>query len=135
MENTQTYNDRPTLDILNSVLSAVSLANCRVVIGSYTGTGETGPSYYVKIPLGGKPVFIAAAQASQTYSSAEMHAIVGIRSANWSVNNTDNPNTAVFLGWGDDFVMWYNNIKPEYMLNVRGKVYQYVALVMTSDDR
>ena len=99
-----------------------SMGNCRIVTGSYVGTGKYGPSNRNTLTFDGKPLLVIIQNAfSITAVSPAPTAPV--------LQDGGNQYYSVSLTWTDNNVSWYNESLPERQLNVSGRTYYYAALL------
>ena len=98
-----------------------SMGNCRIVTGSYVGTGKYGPSNRNTLTFDGKPlaVFIMAqAHSSNTWAAF----LPMIRGTQWA-----SASTPCTVTWSENGVSWYHDDSAQYQLS-RGTNF-YIALL------
>ena len=119
------------LDALSSTVAGHTAAmsgfgNCRIVYGSYTGSGPGGSSNPSSLTFDGKPlaVFIMA----QTHSSNTWSAFLPmIRGAQWA-----SANTPCTVTWSENGVSWYHNEGSAFYQLSRGTNF-YIALLAADE--
>ena len=105
-----------------------SCGNCKVVYGTYTGTGKSGSANPNKLTFDGKPVLVIV-QAQSNTTDFDFHLRM-IRGCDWAVGDRNNYSYTNSVAWGENYVSWYNN-KAETQFNLQGSVYSYIALIPT----
>lgn len=96
--------------------------NCRIIYGSYTGSGQAGPSYPTSLTFDRKPlaVFVMAQINSSNTGNASL---TMIRGAQWTFSFS-----RCSVTWSENGVSWYySENNPQYQLS-RGICY-YIALL------
>ncbi len=99
--------------------------NCRMVLGSYTGTGEYGSYHPCEIVTGFKPLVLLLSTDANTFVRIR-HSDETFSDIDFSVNQSGNQMT-----WGADRLSWYNTVSstgPKRQANERGVVYYYAVL-------
>ena len=94
--------------------------NCRIVTGSYTGTGESGEGYPNTITFEGKPLLVFIVGDRSCY------AMRGCDTADVCYGSAGN---TLNLTWGENTLSWYSTNNYYTQLNISGKVYRYIALM------
>ena len=156
MEYTQNYHlpqwvetDRILMDDFNGMASAIDAAlktnadslsaetaaresavaakgNCRIVYGSYTGTGKTGPSNPCVLTFDAQPMAVFA--MAQNHSSNNWAAFLPmIRGALWSLTQYQ-----CIVSWSGNSVSWYCHENSSATQLSSGVVY-YVALLAADE--
>ena len=103
--------------------------NCRIAVGSYTGTGTYGQNNAVSIACDFYPVLLVVASATRANSSNRPHFFLRPRTvANSPYAGTSEP-VAIKVTWADDGISWYvTSGKETHQLNTGGTVYYYTVL-------
>ena len=107
--------------------AAVALCgNCRIVTGTYTGSGTYNSSGARTLSFSGKPlaVFILP-----TDKNDGIGPLILLHGAPWSTTNISNDYYFVRVTWGASSVSWYGTRNENLMANSSGKTYYYVALL------
>ena len=144
MNTTTNYNlpqwedsDRVTRESVNGAMSSIDAAlaaagggNCKIVYGTYTGTGEYGTNHEIRLTFDAKPVFIAVRQYCDNTASDPI--LLGVRGSPRAIPFKTS-NDLVWLGWFDRAVRWYHDTNAEYMLNKGGETYAYVVLLAADE--
>ena len=104
--------------------------NCKIVYGSYTGTGKYGSGQPNTLNFAHKPVFVCVQQKTNPNTSTE-YALRMIRDSVWANGTEDNYTYSQIVTWGANSVSWYS-VDPNFaaqQFNESGKIYQYIALL------
>ena len=107
---------------IDAAIAEAAKGNCRIVTGTYTGTGKYGPSNRNTLTFDGKPLLVII---QNTFS------ITAVSSTPVAPVLQDGGNQYYSLSftWTDNSVSWYNETTAERQLNVSGRTYYYVALL------
>ena len=105
-----------------------SCGNCKIVYGTYTGTGKYGRENPNKLTFDGKPVLVIV-QAQSNTTNYDFHLRM-IRGCNWAVGDRGNYSYTNSVAWGENFVSWTND-DAETQFNLQNSVYSYIALIPT----
>ena len=97
--------------------------NCRVVTGSYTGTGEYDKYHPNTITFEGKPLLVFIVGDRSCY------AMRGCDTADVCYGSTG---SSISLTWGENTLSWYG-VDALNQLNVGQRVYRYIALMDTTE--
>ena len=95
--------------------------NCRIVTGSYTGTGKYDQYNPNTLTFQGKPLLVFIVGDRSCY------AMRGCDTADVCYGSTG---SSVILTWGENTLSWYG-VNALSQLNGAGKVYRYIALMNT----
>lgn len=128
--NADNFKAEQALSALQAALSAETAArtaalekcgNCKVVAGTYTGTGSYGYGNRNTLNFNGKPyaVFIAG--------DYQFFAVRGATSAMAFQQSQQDSN--LNLTWGDTSLSWCSTASAFMQLNSSGQTYYYVALL------
>lgn len=98
--------------------------NCRIVTGSYVGTGSYGSATPNALTFPGKPlmVFVNGGYSFAAIATTDTTAVF---------QTGGNQYYSLYLSWSGNTVTWYNGVLPELQLNTSGKIYYYAALLET----
>lgn len=105
------------------------LGNCRVVSGSYVGTGQVGPDAPCRLELGFKPMILFLNTAGGTNNYATVCWFAPIEQP-----YSGTPYYTRHVTWDDTGVSWYltalnpSENTPEFQFNEEGHTYTYTAL-------
>ena len=105
-----------------------SCGNCKIVYGTYTGTGKSGSANPNKLTFSGKPVLVIV-QAQSNTTDFDFHLRL-VRGCGWAVGDRGNYSYTNSVAWGENYVSWYND-KAETQFNLQNSVYSYIALIPT----
>ena len=97
--------------------------NCRIVTGSYTGTGEYDKYHHNTITFEGKPLLVFIVGDRSCY------AMRGCDTADVCYGSTG---SSISLTWGENTLSWYG-VDALNQLNVGQRVYRYIALMDTTE--
>ena len=114
-------------DAAAAASAAVALCgNCRIVTGTYTGSGTYNSSGARTLNFSGKPfaVFILPTDANDGIGP-----LILLRGAPWSTTNANSSYNSVHITWDTNAVSWYGERNPNLIANSSGKTYYYVALL------
>ena len=114
-------------DTAAAASAAVALCgNCRIVTGTYTGSGTYNSPGAQTLNFSGKPlaVFILP-----TDKNDGIGPLILLHGAPWSTTNISNDYYFVRVTWGASSVSWYGTRNENLMANSSGKTYYYVALL------
>ena len=106
---------------------------CKIVVGSYIGTGEHGPSNPNKLTFEFEPKLILIVPTSTTgaYSAHLGVYIQDVKYVPTIFNGSGSTGGAAAIdvtGWGTKTISWYNNSYASDQLNESGYTYCYIAL-------
>ena len=101
--------------------------NCKIVYGSYTGTGTYESSGANTLSFEHKPIFLAIMPQSSSDNAANH--FFAVRGGGYAYTYSENFNSINMITWGDRTVRWYSyNATHQY--NKSGSTYHYVALLV-----
>lgn len=97
--------------------------NCKIVVGTYTGTGTYGSSGPCTLTFDGKPIVVFVGSDGFQFTAS--------RGASRAIAAADSQNDRTqHLTWGETTLSWYSlSGNAAYQLNYSGAVYHYVALL------
>lgn len=119
--------DNETIDAALAAIAqtAASAGNCRIVYGSYVGTGTAGAyGGQNTLSFDGMPLALFVAQDYHFF------AIRGTYST-MAYNQPGQQDAIESLTWGENTVSWSNSESAFKQLNTSGTTYYYVALLAT----
>ena len=99
--------------------------NCRMIAGSYTGTGRSGSGNPTVIVTGFRPLVLVLTSKSGTFVRIR-HTDATFADHDFSGGNVSNQMT-----WGADRISWYNTVSSsanERQANESGVTYHYLVL-------
>lgn len=104
--------------------------NCKLVYGSYTGTGKYGSSSKNKLTFERKPIYVAVFPAAQSgYNDIRLQLLRNVPYAIGLGGNSSYTNT---VSWTDTDVQWYSSTSNAgCQFNEKNEVYHYLALLET----
>ena len=97
--------------------------NCRIVTGSYTGTGKYDQNNPNTLTFQGKPLLVFIVGDRSCY------AMRGCDTADVCYGSTG---SSISLTWGENTLSWYG-VDALNQLNVGQRVYCYIALMDTTE--
>ena len=99
--------------------------NCRMIMGSYTGTGRSGSGNPTVIVTGFRPLVLVLTSKNGTFVRIR-HADTTFADHDFTGGNVTNQMT-----WGADRISWYNTVSSsanERQANEGGVTYHYLVL-------
>ena len=110
-------------DNLKIDAALAAAGNCRIVTGSYTGTGESGEYHPNTITFEGKPLLVFIVGDRSCY------AMRGCDTADVCYGSSG---SRINLIWGENTLSWYSDSDYTQM-NISKKVYRYIALMNVTE--
>ena len=107
-----------------------SCGNCKIVYGTYTGTGKYGRENPNKLTFNGDPLFVII---KGSIGSAPTLGIQAMRGWNTAYTGSADPSTVCHLTWGEHSLSWYNSQSSSDQFNTSDSVYPYIALFATQE--
>ena len=92
--------------------------NCRIVYGSYTGSGLYGADNPNTLSFSGYPLAV--------FLNNSVFLIQG--TASYSAD-LEYPNATSTVSWSGNSVSWYNSVSAKWQFSSEGGTYRYVALL------
>ena len=92
--------------------------NCRIVTGSYTGSGLYGADNPNTLSFSGYPLAV--------FLNNSVFLIQG--TASYSAD-LEYPNATSTVSWSGNSVSWYNSVSAKWQFSSEGGTYRYVALL------
>ena len=122
-------------DEITALTSAVALCgNCKIVYGSYTGTGTYGSANPCSLTFEHRPVLVYVQGASK--QSSDDKKLRMLRPATWAAGWEGNTYWANTVIWTEKGVKWYNSTQYTSALvqfNTNGEVYYYIAFLAADE--
>lgn len=103
--------------------------NCRIVTGSYTGSGLYGASNPNILTFDGKPLLLAIMPSSNVGNSAK--GFLAVRGSSFTYTYPGNYNSINQVTWGDRSVEWYCADSAQYQFN--NMTHYFVALLAPAE--
>ena len=114
-----------------AALAAVaSCGNCKIVYGTYTGTGKYGRENPNKLTFDGNPLFVII---KGSIGSAPTLGIQAMRGWSTAYTGSADSSTVCHLTWGEHSLSWYNSQSSSDQFNTSDSVYPYIALFATQE--
>ena len=110
-------------DNLKIDAALAAAGNCRIVTGSYTGTGKYDQYNPNTLTFDGKPLLVFIVGDRSCY------AMRGCDTADVCYGSTG---SSISLTWGENTLSWYG-VDALNQLNVGQRVYRYIALMDTTE--
>ena len=117
---------------LDTGLAAAAQGNCRIVTGSYVGTGTYGSEHPNTLTFTFQPrVIFLDTYADESYNSIPEYYIL-FQGAPRFVTPGGNSRNALL--WNENMVSWYytgradDSDGPERQLNISGRTYHYITI-------
>ena len=118
-------------DDMVALTAAVALkGNCKIVYGTYTGTGKYGRENPNKLTFDGNPLFVII---KGSIGSAPTLGIQAMRGWYTAYTGSADPSTVCHLTWGEHSLSWYNSQSSSDQFNTSDSVYPYIALFATQE--
>ena len=119
-------------DDLVALTAAVALCgNCKMVYGSYTGTGKYGSANPNQLSFAHKPILVLVqCTASEDDTDRKLRMMRGIT---WAVGTETNYSWGNTVIWSANSVSWYNVKGPSTQFNFSGSTYHYLALLLADE--
>ena len=124
MEDFNDNNEKIDAALAEMAQAAAGAGNCRIVYGSYQGTGEYGPSHPTTLTFTGKPLAILVSGMYQFFSVRGTTSAVAYYSSNQEAMES--------LTWGENSVSWVSASAGQ-QLNENNTSYYYIALLATDE--
>ena len=103
--------------------------NCKIVYGTYAGTGTADVSGATTLTFSAPPLFVAVMPAGTTDNMDAMYRLLLIRGAAHGFTTTATYEGTVTVTWSGNSVSWYNYGVPAYQCNDSNQQYCYIALI------
>ena len=118
--------DRIMMDDFNADNAKIDAAlaaagNCRIVTGSYTGTGEYGDYHYTTLTFEERPLLVIL---MGYYTML----IPGTEESGCSTPVCDGGNSYSKFSWSGNTLKWNSLSGSTAQLNAKDKVYRYIAI-------
>ena len=117
---------------LDSSLAAAAQGNCRIVTGSYVGTGTYGAEHPNSLTFDFQPrIVFLGTNLVDDYNSVPEYYLLFRSAAHFVARNTSSKNT---LTWGEKTVSWYypgsvsESNQDVKQFNESGVTYHYIAI-------
>jgi len=107
-----------------------SCGNCKIVYGTYTGTGKYGRENPNKLTFDGNPLFVII---KGSIGSAPTLGIQAMRGWYTAYTGSADSSTVCHLTWGEHSLSWYNSQSSSDQFNTSDSVYPYIALFATQE--
>lgn len=104
--------------------------NCRIVYGSYKGTGQAGADNPCKMTFDSKPLFLFI--TPQSHSGSSYCNLILVQGAQWAYSYVEYFNSNNHVTWDGNTVQWYASKSAEYQFNTT-MTYHYVALLAADE--
>ena len=101
--------------------------NCRIVWGSYTGSGTFGADNPNTLSFEAKPLLLAIMPSTNSGSSA--HGFLAVRGSTFTYTHPEYFNSINQVTWTNRGAAWYCAANADYQFNSGGMVFYYVALL------
>ncbi len=107
-----------------------SCGNCKIVYGTYTGTGKYGRENPNKLTFDGNSLFVII---KGSIGSAPTLGIQAMRGWYTAYTGSADSSTVCHLTWGEHSLSWYNSQSSSDQFNTSDSVYPYIALFATQE--
>ena len=108
--------------------------NCKVVYGTYTGSGKYGSSNKNTLTFDHKPIMVFV-QPRDYVSNTKDYALRMVRGSTWSNGVCENYYFSQTVSWTDTTVAWYSTsgANADCQFNTSSTVYCYVAILAADE--
>ena len=115
-------------DDMVALTAAVALCgNCKIVYGSYKGTGTNGSANPNKLSFSHKPIFVLVqGAASELETDKKLRMMLGVP---WAAGVNGNNLWKNVVTWTEKGVQWYSSNSAITQFNISGSTYCYMALL------
>ena len=100
--------------------------NCRIVTGSYTGTGEYGINHKNSISFDFLPKMVIIAKKTSSYAGAYFLALSG--QSKFCPLNSSGGGMDNICTWADNTLTWYSTQSADVQANETNTDYLYLAI-------
>ena len=107
-----------------------SCGNCKIVYGTYTGTGKYGRENPNKLTFDASPLDDFIKGSVGTTPTLGMKAS---RGGDTAYTGSTESSTVCHLTWGEHSLSWYNSQSSSDQFNTSDSVYPYIALFATQE--
>ena len=117
-------------NVASAAAALENCGNCKIVYGTYTGTGKYGRENPNKLTFDGNPLFVII---KGSIGSAPTLGIQAMRGWNTAYTGSADSSTVCHLTWGEHSLSWYNSQSSSDQFNTSDSVYPYIALFATQE--
>ena len=105
--------------------------NCRIVFGSYTGTGTNGSGSPTTLTFDQMPILVLVQDPTENREFDRKLRMM--RGVNWAVGTDGNYVWENDVTWTEKGVRWSSETSAETQFNVSGRQYRYLALLVMDE--
>ena len=105
--------------------AVAGFGNCKIVYGTYTGSGKHGKDNPNQLTFDGNPLFVIIEGST---GSSPTFGIQAMRGWDIAYTNATDFSSICYLTWGEHSLSWYNSQSNSDQFNESGSVYPYIAL-------
>lgn len=133
-DNVKTENALVDHEAAQSELQAAlaNCGNCKIVYGSYTGTGESGSDHPNQLTFSFKPLMVFVISPSTDYAGTD-YCLRMTRPMAFAMLASGGANYENTVVWNAKSVQWSNKKGSAYQFNSSGDVYNYVAFLAADE--
>ena len=119
-------------DNIAALETAVALCgNCKIVYGSYTGTGTYGSEHPNTLAFDQMPILVLVQDPTENREFDRKLRMM--RGVNWAVGTDGNYVWENDVTWTEKGVRWSSETSAETQFNVSGRQYRYLALLVMDE--
>ena len=110
------------MEKIDQGIHQAALGNCRIVTGTYTGTGEYGQERPNTLTFPEEPLLVIIHGDSGFYAMPRADRTVVL-------NGRLSSYATLPLTWGDKSLSWFSGSRADDQLNTEGVTYHYIILL------
>lgn len=122
MEDFNADNQKIEQALLEQAATIANSGNCKIVCGSYTGTGKFGDTLPNSLTFDSTPLVLFI--SGPTWN---MYAVHGALTA--TTSHGSNTGIWIYTSWNGNTVSWYGSSSAANQMNQSSATYTYVALL------
>lgn len=103
--------------------------NCKIVCGTYTGSGTYGSSNKNTLTFNGKPLLVVIRKKTRSISNSSDYTLILLRECAWALGAEENYYYEQTVSWEANSVSWYSANAATGQFNTSDKIFCYVALI------
>ena len=106
--------------------------NCKIIYGSYTGTGTYGSANPSTLAFARKPLFIVIRAVEGDFGTGADQKMILVYGSTWCKSIDTSSNSHNFVTWSGNSVSWYG-YSAYGQMNKSETVYRYVAFLAADE--
>ena len=124
--------DQALAELAAQAAQIAKCGNCKIVYGSYTGTGTYGSSSPNTLNFNGKPLLVAILP-NNNGGSMYGWGFLAAKDAPFLYTMMHSSKSYCTTSWTGNTLSWYNSSEVGYQFNTSGYTYYYVALLAADE--